>query len=160
MENPLHNASPTGDHKHDWRRFWQKRLGKPVAKGVIHSSGWARREFEHGTAVYNPMGNDEGAVKFNELRTRLSNNKKGTEFTVPPLDGDLFLKSLNYESISRKWLMTFIAALSTSRSILSGCFSEVRNACMVLNGLPLRTSMVLQPTDQAALRHSMRSQMK
>jgi hypothetical protein len=42
---------------HNWYNFWNKSLGKPVAKGTADSDGTVRREFENGTAVYNPMGN-------------------------------------------------------------------------------------------------------
>ncbi|MBZ0257881.1 hypothetical protein K8I31_17590, partial [bacterium] len=50
------NDLPTSDHQHDWYRFWETKLGRPLANGTIHESGWARRKFEHGTAIYNPMG--------------------------------------------------------------------------------------------------------
>ena len=51
--NPL--SSP--DHLHNWYAFWNRSLGKPVAKGTANSDGTMRREFENGTVVYNPMGN-------------------------------------------------------------------------------------------------------
>lgn len=86
------NDLPTGDHKHDWYSFWDKRLGRPVADGAIHAAGWAQREFEHGAAVYNPMGNEKVEIRFNETRTRLSTGETGTAFFVNGLDGDLFLK--------------------------------------------------------------------
>ncbi|MDP8243111.1 MAG: putative glycoside hydrolase [Candidatus Hinthialibacter antarcticus] len=86
------NDLPTGDHQHDWYSFWDKQLGRPIDKGVIHETGWAQREFERGAAVYNPMGNTEIKITFNETRTRLSTGEQGTVFSIPPLDGDLFLK--------------------------------------------------------------------
>lgn len=86
------NDLPTSDHQHDWYPYWETDLGHPLAQGTIHESGWAQREFEHGTAVYNPMGNDKVTVRFDETRIRVSNGETGTVFTVPALDGDLFVK--------------------------------------------------------------------
>jgi len=47
------NPLPTPDHLHNWYSFWNKSLGKPVAKGTADPDGTVRREFENGTAVYN-----------------------------------------------------------------------------------------------------------
>lgn len=85
------NELPSPDHLHDWYPFWQKRLGKPISQGVLNVDGSARREFQHGTAVYNPIGNPPLDVVFDEPQTSLSVGKTARIHTVPPLDGDIFL---------------------------------------------------------------------
>ena len=86
------NDLPTGDHRHDWYPFWNASLGKPTAKGRIAEDGSARREFEYGTAVYNPMGNPLLEIAFDQPRRSLATGKVTKLHRVPPLDGDLFLK--------------------------------------------------------------------
>lgn len=85
------NDLPTPDHKHDWYSFWDVDLGRPAGPGIINESGFARREYENGTAIYNPMGNEAVTYRFMEDRLRVSTNKAGREFTIEPLDGDIFL---------------------------------------------------------------------
>ncbi len=86
------NDLPTGDHRHDWYPFWEKHLGKPTGKGTIAEDGSARREYQRGTAVYNPMGNPPLEVAFDRPRRSLATGKTANRHHVPPLDGDLFLK--------------------------------------------------------------------
>jgi hypothetical protein len=88
------NSLPTPDHEHDWYDYWEKSLGKPTAKVVQQGDGSFRREFDRGTVVYNPMGNHAMKVSFETPRERLSTREIGKEFTVPGLDGDLFLLPL------------------------------------------------------------------
>jgi hypothetical protein len=63
------NPLPTPDHLHNWYRFWNKSLGKPMSEGTLATDGTVRREFVGGTAVYNPMGNRSVSVTFREVRT-------------------------------------------------------------------------------------------
>ena len=87
------NPLPTPDHLHDWYAFWNKSLGRPTATGVQREDGGFQREFERGSAVYNPMGNKPITAKFAEPRKRASSGEVATSFIVPPCDGDLFLRS-------------------------------------------------------------------
>lgn len=88
------NDLPTGDHRHDWYSFWDAALGKPAGKGTIASDGSARREFEGGTAVYNPIDNPPLEIAFERPRQSLATGKVARLHRVPPLDGDVFLKVL------------------------------------------------------------------
>ena len=85
------NDLPTADHLHDWYPFWQHQLGRPVADGELRTDGSARREFEYGTAVYNPLGNDPVTIHFDQPRRSLATGKTARQHVVPALDGDIFL---------------------------------------------------------------------
>ena len=87
------DALPTPDHLHDWYDFWDRSLGKPLAPGIQRADGSWQRNFEGGTAIYNPMGNGVSLVKFESQHRRLSTGKIATQFAVPPCDGDIFLSS-------------------------------------------------------------------
>ncbi|MCY2928774.1 MAG: hypothetical protein NTV86_04635 [Planctomycetota bacterium] len=87
------NPLPTPDHLHDWYDFWNKSLGRPVAKGFRREDGSFQRAFERGSVVYNPMGNKPTTVKFAEPHKRVSTGEGATSFIVQPRDGDLFLPS-------------------------------------------------------------------
>jgi hypothetical protein len=86
------DALPTPDHLHDWYDFWDRSLGRPLAPGIQRGDGSWQRNFEGGTAIYNPMGNGETLVKFECEHRRLSTGEIGTQFTVPAYDGDIFLR--------------------------------------------------------------------
>jgi hypothetical protein len=86
------NDLPTPDHLHDWYPFWNRSLGRPLAPGRLRTDGTSERNFERGTVVYNPMGNRPVQVKFAEPRASLATGKTASEHTVPPCDGDIFLK--------------------------------------------------------------------
>lgn len=85
------NPLPTPDHLHNWYPFWNKSLGKPTAKGKTASDGTVRREFEKGTVVYNPMGNEPVPVKFPEPRTSMATGKAAREHHLDNRDGDIYL---------------------------------------------------------------------
>jgi hypothetical protein len=86
------NGLPTPDHRHDWYSFWDAPLGKPLATGEIAEDGSSRREFEGGTAAYNPLGNKPMTVMFDQPRRSVVNGKTATSHTVRGFDGDLFLR--------------------------------------------------------------------
>jgi len=82
---------PTPDHLHDWYDFWNRSLGRPLAPGIQRTDGSWERNFEGGTAIYNPMGNGVTVVQFQGQHRRLSTGEIATQFTVPGYDGDIFL---------------------------------------------------------------------
>ena len=85
------NTLSSGDHLHNWYAFWNKSLGRPKAAGRRNRDGSARREFDNGTVVYNPMGNKPLTVTFDAARTSLSSGKTGRTHTINPCDGDILL---------------------------------------------------------------------
>ena len=81
------------DHAHDWYPFWRATLGaakEPPRRA--DGAGPIRREFEHGTAVFNPPEGAPAELKFNEERVSAATGQHGRAFTVAPADGDLFLR--------------------------------------------------------------------
>lgn len=54
--------------------------------------GTVSREFDHGTAVYNPLGNRLVTVRFPELRRSLATGKVDEEHSVGCPDGDIFVR--------------------------------------------------------------------
>lgn len=85
------NPLPKPDHLHNWYPFWNKRLGRPRAKGQKLSDGTHRREFEQGTVVYNPMGNQPVRVTFAQLQISLATGKRGLVHRLGSPDGDIYL---------------------------------------------------------------------
>jgi hypothetical protein len=87
------NSPGTINHAHDWYPFWDKSLGKPTGpvaqKGPF---GSFQREFEKGTAVFNPPTNASVKVRFEDTRASAATGQSGREFEVPAGDGDLFLR--------------------------------------------------------------------
>jgi hypothetical protein len=86
------NPLPTGDHRHNWYPFWDSNLGKPTAPGVDMPDGTIRREFENGTAVYNPMGNQTVTIAFDKARTSAASGKTLKSHELDSPDGDIYLK--------------------------------------------------------------------
>jgi hypothetical protein len=89
------NDLPSPDHRHDWYPFWDADLGKPVAPGQREDDGSWRRDFQRGTAVYNPIGNRMKTVHFDKPRQSVANGKTAKTHQVEGLDGDIFLQSVN-----------------------------------------------------------------
>ena len=85
------NELPTPDHLHDWYPFWDKSLGKPTGAGSRQRDGSTVRPFEHGLAVYNPMGNKPVMVKFTQARKSVATGKVAVQHQVEAADGDIFL---------------------------------------------------------------------
>jgi hypothetical protein len=86
------NPFPTPDHLHNWYPFWERSLGKPIAERQSRPDGTVSREFDHGTAVYNPLGNRPVSVRFSERRRSVATGKVGEEHAVGCPDGDFFLR--------------------------------------------------------------------
>jgi hypothetical protein len=86
------NPLPTGDHRHNWYPFWDVGLGKPTSAGGTMPDGTMRREFDNGTAVYNPMGNETATVTFDEARSSAATGKTSNIHMLDSMDGDIYLK--------------------------------------------------------------------
>jgi hypothetical protein len=86
------NPLPTPDHLHDWYPFWERGLGKALGPGAARPDGARSREFSHGTAVYNPMGNQAVTIRFDEPRTSRATGQCTRIHTLAACDGDLYLK--------------------------------------------------------------------
>jgi len=85
------NPLPTPDHLHDWYPFWDKGLGRPLSAAVRRGDGATQREFEKGTVVYNPMGNDPVEIAFNEMYVSRATGRCSRTHTLPACDGDIYL---------------------------------------------------------------------
>ena len=86
------NPLPTPDHLHNWYPFWDKSLGRPIVKGRLNRDGTTSRDFENGTAIYNPAGNVPVVVKFPEARTSLATGQAGPTHRLGSPDGDIYLQ--------------------------------------------------------------------
>ena len=81
------------DHAHDWYPFWRASLGRPKQPPrTADGAAPYRREFEHGTALFNPPEAAPATVSFPDERTSAATGRRGRVFTVAPADGDLFLR--------------------------------------------------------------------
>lgn len=86
------NPLPTPDHLHAWYPFWERRLGKPLGRGVTREDNVRTRDFTAGTVAYNPMGNRRVTLHFAEPRSSVATGRRGLVHAIDPCDGDLFLK--------------------------------------------------------------------
>ena len=86
------NPLPKPDHLHNWYPFWSKTLGLPVAKGARQPDGTIRREFGHGTVVYNPFGNQPREIRFAKPRKSAAAGSISIAHQLAAGDGDIFLK--------------------------------------------------------------------
>jgi hypothetical protein len=87
------NPLPSADHRHNWYGFWDKSLGKPAGSRIDRPDGAVLREFEKGTVVYNPMGNNTVILEFSEVRTSLATGQASKSHRLPACDGDIFLRA-------------------------------------------------------------------
>jgi hypothetical protein len=86
------NPLPTPDHLHDWYRFWNKGLGRPISPmGRPVPGGAFRRDFEHGTVIFNPPSNRPVHVAFAQERLSEATGRRGRDHDVAAGDGDIFL---------------------------------------------------------------------
>jgi hypothetical protein len=86
------NPLPSPDHRHNWYRFWDKSLGKPTGKGRQQPDGTVTRQFQKGTVIYNPMGNETVTVTFSDLRTSRATGESAKTHVLNSADGDIYLK--------------------------------------------------------------------
>ncbi len=84
------NPLPTGDHRHNFYSFWQTQLGKPMSAGATMPDGTFRRDFNNGTVVYNPMGNESATVTFDKPRKSIATGRVSTTHTLCSPDGDIY----------------------------------------------------------------------
>ncbi len=83
---------PTPGHPHDWYSFWKPTLGAPIeSAGRINGDGAYVRNFKNGTVLFNPPDNKLVTLVFEVPVTRQSTQEVGTQFSVPPGDGDIFV---------------------------------------------------------------------
>ena len=88
------NSLPTGDHLHDWYPFWNRSLGRPTGPlGQTQADGSFVRTFDNGVAICNPPENVTVKVHFDSIYASQTTGESGTDFSVPPGDGDIFLKA-------------------------------------------------------------------
>lgn len=94
------NWLPTQDHLHNWYSFWdkevrpgQKKLGKSLGPGIVRPDKAVSRDFEHGTVVYNPAGNECVTVTFSTPHESVATGKMGTEHLLDAEDGDIYVGS-------------------------------------------------------------------
>ena len=85
------NPLPKPDHLHDWYPFWDRHLGKPTGPGRRRADKATERDFDNGTAVYNPPGNKTVTLTFDEQRLSLATGKRAREHALPAADGDIYL---------------------------------------------------------------------
>jgi hypothetical protein len=88
------NPLPTPDHRHDWYPFWDSTLGRPTGVGIDRADGAVQREFDHGTVVYNPMGNGAVTVRFGQPHTSRATGRRSETHALSPCDGDIYLRSV------------------------------------------------------------------
>lgn len=84
------NPLPTPDHAHDWYPFWDKSLGRARGPGSIRPDGSWVREFDGGTALYNPPDHLPAEITFARPHHSRATGKTARDFAVPALDGDIF----------------------------------------------------------------------
>ncbi len=85
------NSLPAPDHLHDWYPFWEKSLGRPLDDGFLRSDSAWQREFEKGTAIYNPCGNNQIRVDFSKMMKSTVSGNVSDQHIVEPYDGDIFI---------------------------------------------------------------------
>lgn len=83
--------SDVGNHEHDWYHpFWSNHsLGTATSTSFPLGTAFGR-DFQNGRAVWNPNTTGSVQVTFGENRTSLRTGTRGTSFSVPATDGDIF----------------------------------------------------------------------
>jgi len=86
------NLAGRHGHLHDIYPFWDKKLGRASGPmGQNGTSGSFIREYDKGTALFNPPTNQPIQIHFNNARTSVSTGNQGQDFQVDSGDGDIFL---------------------------------------------------------------------
>ena len=84
-------------HQHNWYDFWNSNLGRPLAgtsKIYQDVEGLFIREFTNGWAVYNRSGLPQ-TISLPVETTGVASQLLGTQHTIPDLDGEIYLKTIN-----------------------------------------------------------------
>ncbi|MHB8635886.1 MAG: hypothetical protein ACYC96_05375 [Fimbriimonadaceae bacterium] len=80
-----------GDLKgHDWYDFWAPDLGRPLGT-PYRKDGAYLRDFDKGTAVFNPPTNSAVLLKFPTIRTSVAKSLSARQISVQSGDGDIAL---------------------------------------------------------------------
>jgi hypothetical protein len=98
------NAQPAPDHLHNWYPFWDKSLGRPVAKGHKADDGSFQREFDQGTAVCNPPGNRPVTVSFTRPHQSLATGQTAQVHQIAECDGDIFVQAGSFTRIQSEFI--------------------------------------------------------
>ncbi len=94
------NAIPLADHYHNWYKFWDLPIGKPLGKpGTLYNNigNLYLREFENAWVVYNFSGTSQSVGFPEKLKDGLT-QKVSKNFTVPNKDGMILLKGLSMKT--------------------------------------------------------------
>ena len=75
---------------HDWYDFWAPNLGRPIS-AAYRKDGAYRREFENGTAVFNPPTNSSVTLDFPQIHTSMGKSLSAHRFSVQAGDGEIAL---------------------------------------------------------------------
>lgn len=86
------NPLPTPDHLHDWYQFWNEKTGKGLGNGRQREDGAWERAFERGLVVYNPPGNGQVEVHFEQPHRSKATGVVGLKHEVKAWDGDMFFR--------------------------------------------------------------------
>ena len=81
-------------HEHIWYDFWDAPLGRPIAeKAQLYEErdGVFIREYTNGWTVYNRSGKAQ-TVNLPVETTGVASGLRGTQHTLPDLDGEIYLK--------------------------------------------------------------------
>jgi hypothetical protein len=85
------NSLPAPDHLHNWYSFWDAKLGFPESGTLQTEAGYFLRYFTCGVAVYNPLGNEDIRIGFQEELISVSTGKKAISHTLNSYDGDIYV---------------------------------------------------------------------
>ena len=85
------DALPAPDHLHNFYDFWNKSLGKAKGQGFERTDNAWQREYDSGTAIYNPIGNGTVTITFADERRSVTTGKISKTHILGAYDGDIFL---------------------------------------------------------------------
>jgi Hypothetical glycosyl hydrolase family 15 len=80
------------EHMHIYHDFMNAYLGNPTTTPATKVDSAYSKEWSNATVVFNAPGGKPYTVNFHELRKSQATKKVDSIHTVPPLDGDIFLK--------------------------------------------------------------------
>lgn len=86
------NPLPIPDHGHDWYRFWDVDLGRPLEPAKRPAAGLITRCFERGVVACNIPGNRMATLSFDKEHRSWMTGVVSRNFRINPGDGDFFLQ--------------------------------------------------------------------